>query len=146
MLAVIRPARLDDLAALRSLLAQLSGSDPWYDDGQAGQTLEQILSDPDRLLVVAEQDGQLVGSADAVCVVNLTRGSRPWVAVENVVVDERARRQGIDTALLAHLCDWAAERGAYKVQLITGTANPGKLDFYRLAGFEDRSGFRRYLS
>lgn len=145
MPAVIRSARLDDLAALKPLLAQLSGSDPWDDDRQATRALEQILASPDRLLVVAEQDRKLVGSADAVCVANLTRGGRPWVAVENIVIDERARRQGIGTALLAHLCDWAAERGAYKVQLITGTANPGKLDFYRYAGFEDRSGFRRYL-
>jgi GNAT superfamily N-acetyltransferase len=145
MPAVIRPARLEDLGALKPLLAQLSGSEPWDDDRRADRTLKQILANPDRLLIVAEQDGELIGSADAVCVANLTRGSRPWVAVENVVVDERGRRQGIGTALLAHLCDWAAERGAYKVQLITGTANVGKLDFYRRAGFEDRSAFRRYL-
>jgi GNAT superfamily N-acetyltransferase len=142
---VIRAARLDDLAALKPLLAQLSGSAPWVEDPEARRVLEQILASPDRRLIVAEQHGQLVGSADAVCVPNLTRAGRPWVGVENIVVDERARRQGVGTALLAHLCDWAAERGAYKVQLITGTANPGKLDFYRRAGFEDRSGFRRYL-
>lgn len=142
---MIRPAHLGDLAALKPLLAQLSGSDPWDDDGEAVRVFQQILANPDRLLIVAEQGGQLVGSADAVCVANLTRGGRAWVVVENVVVDVRARRRGIGSALLAHLGDWAVKRGAYKIQLITGTADPGKLDFYRHAGYEDRPGFRRYL-
>lgn len=96
-------------------------------------------------MIVAEHHGQLSGSADAICVPNLTRTSRPWVGVENVIVDEGARRQGIGTALLAYLCDWAAELGAYKVQLTTASTNPGTLDFYRCAGFEDRSAFRLYL-
>lgn len=49
MAAVIRPARFDDLAALKPLLAQLSGSAPWAEDREAQRVLEQILVSPDRL-------------------------------------------------------------------------------------------------
>jgi GNAT superfamily N-acetyltransferase len=140
----IRPASAGDLSGLTALLAQLRGASV-AGDGQAARLLGLILANPDRRLVVAEADERLVGTADGICVPNLTGGGRPWVGVENVVVDADRRREGIGTALLAHLCDWAAERGAYKVQLMTGTTNPGKLDFYRRAGFEPRSGFRRYL-
>ncbi len=62
----------------------------------------------------------------------LTEG---WLGVNAVSVDERHRRQGLATAVMAALQRWAAGRGAHSVYLQVLAANRPALALYRRSGF-----------
>ncbi len=112
----------------------------------AGDVLARILADPARSLLVAELDGEVVGTVDVLVAPNLTHHAQPWALVENVVVDQRARRQGAGRALMLRAIEIAREAGCYKINLISGNERTGSHDFYRSLGFEAvGQGFKAYL-
>ncbi|ONG55960.1 hypothetical protein BKE38_07295, partial [Pseudoroseomonas deserti] len=86
-------------------------------------------------VLVAELEGQVAATCTLVVVPNLTRGTRPWAVVENVVTDAAHRRQGLGRKVLQAALDraWAAE--CYKVMLATGSQRDGTILFYEAAGF-----------
>jgi GNAT superfamily N-acetyltransferase len=95
---------------------------------------------------VAVVGGTVVGTADMVVVENLTHGGRPWVIVENVVVDEAHRGEGVGKALMAEVVDEARRRDCFKVQLLSLEHRLGAHAFYRSLGFGTMAqGFRLYL-
>jgi GNAT superfamily N-acetyltransferase len=58
-----------------------------------------------------------------------------WLGVTAVTVDERHRRRGLATAVMAALQRWAAERGGHSVYLQVLAGNQPALALYRRAGF-----------
>jgi N-acetylglutamate synthase len=58
-----------------------------------------------------------------------------WLGVTAVTVEERHRRQGLATEVMAALQRWAAERGAHSVYLQVVADNRPALSLYRRAGF-----------
>jgi GNAT superfamily N-acetyltransferase len=81
-----------------------------------------------------EDGGRIAGMCTVGRIEGLSKGCRPFAVIENVVVHEAARRQGIGTKLVCHAVDQAEEWGCYKVVLETGTRNEGKLRFYEKCG------------
>lgn len=76
---------------------------------------------------------------------NLTRGGRSILVVENVVVAEVHRRQGVGKQLMDATAQLAASTGCYKIQLLAADGHEAHT-FYRACGFEPLAqGFRRYL-
>ena len=146
----VREARITDLDALTALYEQLSGplAEPLPDPPpDPGEVLAQIVSDPARSLLVAELDGELLGTVDLLIAPNLTHHAQPWALVENVVVADRARRRGVGRALMLRAIELAREAGCYKVNLISGNQRTGSHDFYRSVGLEAvGQGFKTYLS
>jgi predicted N-acetyltransferase YhbS len=143
----IRPAAREDLPRLIELLGELH--DRGGDEAvarRASDTWEQILASSGRTVLVAEDGGELVGSADLVVVPNLTHDAAPWAIVENVVVADARRRQGMGRALMEEAVARARAAGCYKVQLLSRLDRAGAHDFYRALGFERLAeGFRLYL-
>jgi ribosomal protein S18 acetylase RimI-like enzyme len=141
----LRAARTGDLERLLALLSQLyEGRPPLPGGPQARATLERILSDPARALLVAEGEGALLGTIDLVIVPDLTHGV--WAAIENFVVDAGARRRGIGRALLGEAVELARRAGASKVQLVSHERRAEAHALYAAAGFDvPVRGFRRQL-
>jgi ribosomal protein S18 acetylase RimI-like enzyme len=145
----VRQAAPADLDALMGLYEQLTGTlhepvpEPQPDPREV---IDRILADPARSLLVAETEGQIVGTVDVLIAANLTHHAQPWALVENVVVAERARRRGAGRALMLRAIELAREAGCYKVNLISGNERTGAHDFYRSLGFEAiGQGFKAYL-
>ena len=144
----VRMARVDDLDGLRELLTYMHGEPPWPDAAtdQARATLEHIVSQPLRGLMVAERDGVLVGTIDVIISSNLTRDVAPHALIENIVVRPELRRQGIGRALVEAAFRFAEQHRCYKVQLVSANQRDAAHHLYRTMGFDaDVSGFRRYL-
>jgi GNAT superfamily N-acetyltransferase len=120
------------------LLAQLHPDDPAIDRDTATTVWQAILGQPGRQILLAELDGAVVGSIDCMTMANLTRGARPYVLVENVVVDAAHRRRGIASRLLDEAIEIGRAAGAGKVQLATG-AGPAAEALYVRAGFTERA-------
>jgi GNAT superfamily N-acetyltransferase len=144
----VRPATIDDLQQLRSLLADLHEGEPWDDahDAAARQALRSIAEEPDRRLLVADLNEQLAGTLDIIVLPNLTRNVRPWAIIENIVVAEAFRRQGVGRRLMEVALEFATAKGCYKVQLVSAKKRDAAHELYTAMGFDaDVSGYRRYL-
>lgn len=145
----VRDAVERDAEAVVFLYDQLAGD---RDDARPAGSAEgrallgRIRPLHDRWLLVAVGRGDVVGTADVVLVDNLTHRGRPWAMVENVVVDEARRGQGVGRALMAEVVARARRRSCYKVQLLSRTDRHQAHRFYEAVGFRPAAtGFRLYL-
>jgi GNAT superfamily N-acetyltransferase len=112
----------------------------------AEEFIDAVLQEPRRTLLVATIDDEVVGTADLVIVLNLTHGGRPWAVVENVVVDEARRQQGIGRALLDEIDALTKAVGCYMVQLLSLNHRREAHSFYASLGYAPVArGFRHYL-
>jgi GNAT superfamily N-acetyltransferase len=140
----VRPANRSDGEAIIHLLTQLHPAYP-PDPGMAEEVIDAALGEPRRTLLVATIDDEVVGTADLVIVSNLTHGGRPWAVVENVVVDEARRQQGIGRALLDEIGALTEAAGCYMVQLLSLNHRHEAHAFYASIGYAPVArGFRRY--
>lgn len=108
---------------------------------------DEILSDSNHHIIVAEKDGHLVSSCVCVIIPNLTRNIRPYAIVENVVTHKEYRNKGFAKACLNHAREISKEAGCYKMMLLTGTKNLNIINFYKQAGYnsEDKTAFVQWL-
>jgi ribosomal protein S18 acetylase RimI-like enzyme len=126
------------LEASRRLLPQLSSSagQPSADD------LARVAGHPANTLLVARHQGAVVGLLTLVTFPLLT-GLR--ARIEDVVVDEGARRQGVATALTMAAIRLAQQRGACTIDLTSRASRVAANRLYEQLGFQPRdSNLYRY--
>jgi GNAT superfamily N-acetyltransferase len=143
----VRRATERDLPGILLLLSQMHDDEPPLQrTDELNEIFAEILRCFERAILVAVRDDAVLGTLDLFVVANLTRGGRPWAGVENVVVDEAHRGQGIGRLLLDVAVDAARSSGCYKLQLVSHTKRDAAHALYRSAGFDAPvSGYRRYL-
>jgi ribosomal protein S18 acetylase RimI-like enzyme len=121
----------DLVEAIAGLVGQLSSSSPAPGAAELG---EIVASPATRLLVARDDGGALVGTL-TLALFRIPTGLRAWI--EDVVVDEGARGQGVGVALTREALRIAADAGARSVDL---TSRPDRDAANRLY---ERLGFRR---
>lgn len=141
---IVREATTADLAGLVT-----SGTGLFVEDGVARDRLRDPgwpqahaadyeagnLANPDILVLVAEQDGNVIG--------HLTGGFYPasvmWTAPRahliSVHVTAPWRGQQVGARLVEQFRSWAKDRGAVQLRVTAYTANEGAIRFYRRHGF-----------
>jgi GNAT superfamily N-acetyltransferase len=140
------PGDAEVLADLYTQLAENRTAARPARDEDASAILTTILGQENRRLLVALREGIVVGTADMLLVENLTYGGRPWVIVENVVVDQKHRGQGVGTALVGEVLQRARDAHCCKIQLLSLKHRKDAHKFYRSFGFQTvAEGFRMYL-
>jgi putative acetyltransferase len=95
------------------------------------------------LLLIAERDGELVGSAGLHPTGTQLR--RRHAAMLGISVIPSAHRQGVGTALMTALCDYA-DRWAQllRIELTVYTDNAAAIALYRRFGFDIEGTHRGY--
>jgi len=139
----VRIAGRDDIPQLLQLYRHLNPGDKeaTVEDGLKNWELLKLYPGSD--IFVACVDDILVASCTLIIVPNLTRGGMPYALIENVVTHADHRRHGHGKAVLHAAVDTAWRAGCYKAMLLTGSKEPGTLNFYREAGFEQsKTGFQ----
>jgi GNAT superfamily N-acetyltransferase len=143
----VRAAQEADLPALLALYAQLHPGDPPLPATAALPIWAEIGAQRGRAILLAESAGVPAGTADCTVLPNLTRGGRPFMLVENVVVAAHQRRRGVGAALLDAAVARAQAAGCYKAQLLSRTDRSDAHSFYEACGFTPAAhGYRRYFS
>ncbi len=138
-----RPARPDDLAGLLALYAQLNPDDPALDVATAAPAFARMLATPGMTVLVLERDVALAATCTLVVIPNLTRGTRPYALIENVVTDAAHRTRGHGRTVIEAAIARAWAEGCYKVMLMTGSKRPETLRFYAGIGFaQNKTGFQ----
>jgi GNAT superfamily N-acetyltransferase len=148
-MAIIRRATEADIPRLLELYRQLSLDPSAEVPEPAPEDCRRVLRDfganENRALLVAEEDGQVVGTATLVITPSLAHGASPWAVVEHMVVEEKRRSRGIGRQLLEHAIAKAGEAGCYKIMLCSNKQRLDAHRFYRSLGFTGtHEGFHRY--
>lgn len=142
----VRPASQADLPALLDLYAELHPDDSPPTTRTALAVWRAIEAQAGRTILVAQAAETVVGTVDCAVLPNLTRGARPFMLIENVVVAAEYRRAGVGSALLAAAVRLARQAGCYKVQLLSRAERHAAHTFYQSCGFRAMAqGFRLYL-
>jgi GNAT superfamily N-acetyltransferase len=124
-----------------ALYRELNPQDPVTQPGRLQAAFDQILATPWLDLMVAELDGEVVGTVYLNVVPNLTRDASPYAIVENVVVARHARRRGVGRAIVRFALELAWKRGCYKAMLQAGARNERAHRLYRDCGFDQDERF-----
>ena len=117
--------------AIRRLIPQLSSSAPPVE----AYDLESIVAAPDTTLFVARIDGDIVGTLTLV-LFRSPSGARGWI--EDVVVDEGARGQGVGEALIDAAIHLARRANSRTVDLTSNPTREGANRLYQRYGFVQR--------
>ena len=120
------------VAAFGQLLPQLSRSAPPLD--RAG--LDRIAGSAATTLLIARAGDKIVGTLSLV-MFPIPTGLRAWI--EDVIVDEAARGQGIGEALTAEALRIAEQAGARTVDLTSRPSREAAGRLYERVGFQSRS-------
>jgi len=117
--------------AFSRLVPQLSRSAPPPD----AAALAIIVDSPAVRVLVARSDGDIVGSL-TLAIFPTPTGVRAWI--EDVVVDEAARGQGVGALLTEEAIRRAREAGARTLDLTTRPTREAAARLYERAGFKQR--------
>ncbi len=98
------------------------------------------------IFLVAEKDGMLVGSVMGVICKELYGDCKPFLVVENMIVDKHVRKNGIGGQLLFELESIAKKRHCSQMILVTEADRQDACNFYEKHGFQTHNrGYKKKL-
>ena len=107
--------------------------------------IHAIYNDPEQWIAVAAEKGTICGFAVLHHIhkpENPFMYERDFLDIDEFCVDEAYRRQGVASAMIRFIRDFAKEQGYHRIELNMWEFNEGALAFYEAAGF---TTFRRYM-
>ena len=130
----LRAACSGDAQALGTLLQQLAPDEACPD----AKLLALRLSEPapNRVVLVAERDGKLLGTCTLHLIEHLAHNFARSAILEDVVVDADARGLGIGQALIGKAAERARALGCYKLALSSKQSREEAHRFYEKQGFQ----------
>jgi N-acetylglutamate synthase-like GNAT family acetyltransferase len=139
----IRRASHRDAAAIRSLYGQLV-SNPGV--SISPEHLARLSESEHHFVLVAEQGGQVCGTALLSLCEDVMFGTQPFAVVENVIVDQIVRSQGIGAALLREVEARCRHANCSKIMLLSSSQRTEAHKFFERQGFASTSkrGFVKY--
>ncbi len=129
----LRKAVPKDVPALINLLKILFSieADFSFNEVKQRQGLELMLEDPEqRCIMVAECEGQIIGMCTAQLLITTAEGGKAAL-IEDMVVHQDYRKQGIGRSLLAQIEVWAYQHGAKRLELLADLENSPALEYYK---------------
>jgi GNAT superfamily N-acetyltransferase len=136
-----RQARRSDLPSIVRMLADDDlGSQREHDEDPLPDAyyaaFEQIDSDPNHELIVAEFNGEVIGTLHLMFLPSISYQGGLRAQIESVRVDKPYQSQGIGSAMMGWSIQRAKERGAHQVQLTTHKTREDAHRFYERLGFK----------
>ena len=127
-------AQSTDIANLVSLLATLFNIEQDFNPDLSKQEkgLALLIHSPNTgtICVAKNTNGKVIGMVSAQLVISTAQGT-PSAWVEDMVVEEAYRGQGIGKQLLQRARDWAKDKGASRAQLLVDLSNTEALGYYQ---------------
>jgi GNAT superfamily N-acetyltransferase len=130
----IRKARLDDAAQVAALLVELGYPDNSVDDVR--RRLAMWAKETAGIVLVAERDGQVVGTVAVTAIPYLEREGR-WGRIVALVTAAGCRGQGIGRRLVEAAEEAAGDLGCITMEVTSARGRTESHPFYRSLGYED---------
>ena len=136
-----RLAKRADLPSIVRMLAddELGSQRERYEDPLPEayySAFEQIERDPDHELIVAERNGEVIGTLHLMFLPSISYQGTLRAQIESVRVDKQFQGQGIGSALMQWSMQRAKQRGAHLVQLTTHKTREDAHRFYERLVFK----------
>ena len=137
----LRNAIVDDLPAIVRMLADdFLGGTREKPEATVSETylraFREIENDPNNELIVAELDGNIVGTFQLTFTPSLSFQGGKRCTVESVRVDSSLRGHGIGREMMLWAIERAKEKGCISMQLTTHKERENAHRFYEKLGFE----------
>ncbi|MDP2247052.1 MAG: GNAT family N-acetyltransferase [Nitrosomonadales bacterium] len=128
-----------DIPALTNLLAELFSIEKDFQPDTARQIrgLQLVISNPQQAVIKVAKTpaGAIIGMVSAQLVFSTAQGAASaWV--EDMVISQQYRGNGVGKALLQAALDWAKDKGATRAQLLVDMENEAAIGYYRHLGWE----------
>ena len=141
----IRKLIEDDLVSLAVLYQQF-----WDEVSSLEKmrtTFQRLKRNPNYILLVADQQNNLVGSVMGIICEELYGDCKPFMVVEDVIVDKRQRRLGIASSLMKELERCASENNCNYIIFVTESERTEAHRFYESIGYKSDAykGFKKRL-
>jgi GNAT superfamily N-acetyltransferase len=138
--AIFRSATRADLSSIVRLLAddEMGSMRERYEDPLPEayvSAFEQIDKDSNHELIVAELNGEIIGTLQLMFLPSISVQGGLRAQVESVRVDKKYRGRGIGSELMKWTIERAKEHGAHVVQLTTHRSRDDAHRFYERLGF-----------
>nr|WP_243414882.1 GNAT family N-acetyltransferase [Sporosalibacterium faouarense] len=142
---VIEKINESDLDSLSALYRQLGGKESNKEEIE--KVFHLIDSNPDYYLLGIKNETKLVGSAFAIICNDLYYQCKPFMVIENVIVDEKHQRRGYGTILFEKIEQIAKKHKCYFIMLLSNKKRNSSHKFYRKLGYigDESIAFKKYL-
>lgn len=132
----VREARASDAKGVYMLACELADAvgDSYPTETTVGKRLSDLLEEPRARVLVAEEEGEILGVASLWIKPDLAHGDTV-VEVPMLAVNAKVRRRGLGKRLMSEIRRIAAENGANLIELVATRDNSVAREFYRSLGF-----------
>jgi ribosomal protein S18 acetylase RimI-like enzyme len=139
----VRRLQESDLGSLAGLYRQFWGAESNLDRMKA--RFRELNANPKYVILCATINEVVVGSIMGIVCDELYGECRPFLLMENLVVDVKYRRKGIGRALLSELEKHAREWNCTQILFITEADRKDAVSFYESLGHNPRKhvGFKK---
>lgn len=142
---LIRQLEKRDLLQLADLYYQFWGDHSDVDEME--KQLGFMQAENTHVVLVYETDGVIIGSVMGVVCRELYGDCRPFMVVENMIVDQTHRRSGVGRQLLRELENAAKERNCTQLILVTEKDREDACAFYENYGFsKNTTGYKKRVN
>ena len=143
---IIRDMFVDDIPQLEKLYRQF-----WSEESSIetmNKQFEKLLKNESHIFLVAIENNKLIGSVMGVICGELYGDCKPFLVLENMIVDKNYRNRGVGKALVSELEKIAANRDCSQVIFVTERNRVDAVKFYESAGYssETHVGFKKKLN
>jgi ribosomal protein S18 acetylase RimI-like enzyme len=107
----------------------------------------ELGENPNYIFISALEGNHLIGSVSGIICEELYGECKPFLVIENLIVDHEYRRKGIGNALMTEIELRAIENDCYQIFLITHNDRLDAIAFYESLGFnpDTHKGFKKPL-
>lgn len=111
------------------------------------EVFDRNKDNPNHIVLTAKIEGRLVGSLLAVICEMLFGQCKSFMVVEDVIVDESLRGNGIGKTLMRHVEGLAKQHNCSYIMLITDSDRIDSQNFYKSIGYktDEYRAFKKHL-
>jgi ribosomal protein S18 acetylase RimI-like enzyme len=134
-----------DLTPLADLYTQFWGEVSSLQRMRA--TFQKLENNPHYIFLAAKHDHQLVGSAMGIICEELYGDCKPFLVIEDVIVDKNHKRRGVGSRLMRELEKIAVENDCSYIIFVTECEREEAHRFYESLGYKSdtHKGFKKRL-
>lgn len=130
---IIRKMRIEDVPQLAMLYSQFWNENSCVEKMQ--KQFKKLQQKDTHILLSAVEENHLIGSIMGIVCEELYGECKPFLVIENMIVDKNIRKKGIGKALISELEKLAKERDCTQIILVTERDRLDACSFYESAGF-----------
>jgi len=142
---IVRKAEENELSIVQELNHQLFVHDEKFDsllkmnwplEKEGADYFKDKISGKDGVCFVAEMKGEIVGYLAGLMIEpHSYRTVKKMSELDNMLVKENLRGQGIGEKLFEKFVEWSKEQEAERIKVSASTDNSGAIEFYKRVGF-----------